>query len=155
MLLFDEQYITYITDILCYARNEVLISTFKAEIPRGNQAPHLAKFIDLLQHTARKHIPVYILLNWNSEKARVPRTNLRFQREMLASSAKIRHLKQSRCVHTKLFLCDSSVMVIGSHNLSTNATSRNFELSTVVTDQAAIKQVRDHFFRLFDDGVDF
>jgi len=155
MLLFDNDFIRYVRDITQYARHEVLISTFKAEISSSPRGRLLNSLIDDIGFIARKGIDVKILLNWNTAKARVPRTNLKFQREMIKQGVKIRHLKANRCVHAKLFIVDGGVMVLGSHNLSVNSNISNFEISTITTNDKIIAQARNHFLRLFNDGVEF
>jgi len=155
MLLFNEQWALRLKQIISYARKEILISTFKAEISSNPKARVLNSLFDEIAAASKRGVSVKVLLNWNAEKRRVPRTNLKAQRFLLANGCKIRHLKRNRCIHTKLFIIDQGLMVLGSHNLSLNSVISNYELSAIITTDKLIEEARQGFFELFNDGVEF
>ena len=155
MLLFNEKWALRLQQLTTFSRHEILVSTFKAEIPSNPRGRLLNSLFDELACAAKRGVQVKILLNWNAQRRRVPRTNLKAQRFLLKHGAEIRHLKRNRCVHSKLFLVDQGVMVLGSHNLSLNSVISNFETSIEVTNVNHINVAREHFFELFNDGVEF
>lgn len=155
MLLFNEQWIGKLTELTLAAKSTIEISTFKAEISDKPRGRSLAFFFDELCQASIRGVTVRVILNWNQQRSRVPLTNLKAQRQLLANGVSVRHLKRNRCCHAKLFIVDSSVLVLGSHNLSVCSTIANFEASTLLADKNAVSMALDEFNRLFKGGIEF
>lgn len=60
---------------------------------------------------------------------------------------KARVLKDKRVLHSKLIIIDDEILIIGSHNLTSNAFSRNLETSVVV----AIPEGQTRFQEFFNN----
>lgn len=52
--------------------------------------------------------------------------------ELTGVGVKVRRLGDSRVLHSKLIIIDSSVLVIGSHNFTRNAFASNIETSVIL-----------------------
>lgn len=62
---------------------------------------------------------------------------------------KARTLRDKRTVHTKLIIIDDETLVIGSHNFTQNAFSRNIETSVIVDIPDDVQRLREFFQRLY------
>lgn len=63
---------------------------------------------------------------------------------------KARGLRDERVVHTKLMIIDESTLVIGSHNFTQNAFSRNIETSVIVDIPEDVDRFANFFRRLYE-----
>ena len=67
--------------------------------------------------------------------------------KQLGASAKT--LATSRLVHAKIILIDENILIIGSHNLTQYAFTKNFELSVIIKDDFDFKQILKYFDNLW------
>lgn len=59
--------------------------------------------------------------------------------------AQIYNPKPNVCMHAKAFLFDKKNLILGSHNLTASANSKNIELSIMITDPDTISRFLDIF----------
>jgi len=145
LLLIDNQFLPQARAVLESAQKTIDIATFKGEIttkPRGHDLKH---FFALLLKKAREGVKVRLLINWNTERKSVPKTNLYVIQELKKNNIQVRHLRNNRCCHAKVILIDKDKAIVGSHNLSVKSCHNNFEISYVIPDPAAITKLSSVF----------
>lgn len=62
---------------------------------------------------------------------------------------KARTLKDTRVLHSKLVIFDNQTLVIGSHNLTSNAFTRNLETSVIVEIPQGQTRFQEYFNNLY------
>ena len=62
---------------------------------------------------------------------------------------KARTLKDRRTLHSKLVIIDESILIIGSHNLTSNAFYRNLESSVILELQPKPNRILEYFDNLY------
>lgn len=152
MFLVDEKFIGTVCSLVETAHKSIIISTFKAEISRKQEAIKLRRFYELLAEKAKAGIKVFFLLNWHDEQKAVPKTNMYAIKFLKENNVKVRYLKYNRCCHAKLIIIDEEVCVIGSHNLSLRSVNNNFEVSAILTGKENIMPAVEVFKKVWQDA---
>lgn len=148
----DAGYIPFLRQCISAAKKFIYISSFKIEIiskPRGRKLKEL--FEDLISK-AKNGVDVKLLINWHNDRRSVAKTNLFASHYLRKNGIAIRHLKNNRCCHSKLFIFDESTAVIGSHNLSIRSCGNNFEISLMTDDAESIKELSSIFIHSWQDA---
>jgi phosphatidylserine/phosphatidylglycerophosphate/cardiolipin synthase-like enzyme len=65
----------------------------------------------------------------------------------------VRALPDNRLIHAKLIIIDTSVAVIGSHNLSVKSCCNNFEVSLMVANGATVAGLQGVYNDIFEKAV--
>lgn len=149
MLLLDQDFIPFALALIESARRDIRISTFKAEIPKGQKGRRLQAFFSAVQKKKAAGLNVKFFLNWNSRNYSVPSSNRRTIAELKSHGVPVRALPEERCCHAKIIIIDSSKAVTGSHNLSSRSCFNNFEASYLIIDPpniARLISVYDHLW---------
>jgi phosphatidylserine/phosphatidylglycerophosphate/cardiolipin synthase-like enzyme len=68
---------------------------------------------------------------------------------LTALGIKCKRIALYKMIHAKLILIDETTAVIGSHNLTQSAFQKNLEISAIITDQNACKQLTGYFLTLW------
>lgn len=148
-LLVDEKFLDRATEVVGKAQQSIEVSTFKAEMTKLTRGKKLLLFFEKIKEKAKSGVKVRMILNWNSEKKSVPKTNLFVAKELIASGAVVRMLPNNRCAHAKILIVDKKTAIVGSHNLSVRSVSANYEISCLIESDAHLKnllEVFDHSF---------
>jgi len=154
-VLSDEKFGKFANFVLMDAKKEIMISTFKAEIPQKNKAIALEDIFKNITLAHQRGIKVKALINWHENKRCVPKTNIRAMLEFQRLGIPVRHLKNNRCCHTKLIIADDLTAIIGSHNLSIKSVTSNFETSVLIIDKDIVKQLKEMFLKTWNSAKRF
>jgi len=155
IVLVDNKFLPQAKTAIEGARKTIDIATFKAEVtakPRGIALQH---FFKSLITQSKKQVKVRFLLNWNTERASVAKTNLYVMTELKKLNLKIRFLRNNRCCHAKLIIVDNEIAIFGSHNLSVRSCHNNFELSYFTQEKETVEQLSDIFSHSWADAKKF
>lgn len=155
LILKDEQFLPLAVAMVAQAQKSIDITTFKAEISHKGRGDKLRVFFDELIKKAKEGIKVRMLINWNSDKKSVAKTNLFVVQELRKHNVKIRYLDNCRCCHAKLINVDRKQVILGSHNLSIRSCANNFELSYLIVNFEDVKELANVFDSSFQDAKDF
>jgi len=155
LILADEQFIKYATIEVQNAKKRIDISTFKAEIAHANIATSVLSFFTALQNQAKLGVRIRLLINWNSKRYSVPKTNLLVMRKIKEFGGAVRTLKNNRCCHSKLLIIDNTHAIIGSHNLSVKSCTANFETSYLTTNPDNIKNLTTLYDNVWNNAMKF
>jgi phosphatidylserine/phosphatidylglycerophosphate/cardiolipin synthase-like enzyme len=152
MIILDHQFLSTAKKLIHTASRNIDIITFKAEITTRTRGRHLLDFFNQIAAKARSGVVVRILLNWNSDKRSVAKTNLYVMQELKAHNVQIRYLKNNRCCHAKIILVDNEKAILGSHNLSVRSCHNNFEISYLTQNKKEAEEISTIFDQSFYDA---
>jgi len=141
----DEQFIVTASSVINSAQEELLISTFKMEtavIPRKRRLEH---FYMALAKKAQQGIRIRILLNQLTGENHLSRTNRQSAGRLKAAGCEIRTLPGTRIAHAKIIITDNKSVIVGSHNWTMAALTKNFETSILVEDEITTAEARRQF----------
>ena len=141
----DEEYLAAALGILAQARNRVALCTYKFELSQSIAARPLNSLIDNLHSLASNKVDIRVLLNTTGRRSGLTRINENAARSLKAAGIKVRALPDGRCQHAKMLLIDGCLGIIGSHNWSINAMTKNSEISVVFYGAQYLGEIENHF----------
>ncbi|MBW4888748.1 cardiolipin synthase [Mucilaginibacter sp. HMF5004] len=119
------------------AENEILITT-PYFIPGEN-------LLDALNVAAISGVKVKILVPGKSDSAFVDAAARSYYAELLDSGVEI-YLYQKGFIHAKTLVSDGQLSIIGTANMDHRSFELNFEVNSMIYDEAISKQLRDAFY---------
>ena len=94
---------------------------------------------------ARRGVCVRVLLNMESMGHAITKINSRTANFLRQYGCEVKLTPCGQVTHAKMMVIDKKILVLGSHNYSKAAFSRNQEASIIVYDVVGIKPYRDYF----------
>lgn len=153
MILKDEKFLDVVTELVRSAHYCIDITTFKAEMTHKPRGRKLMLFWEALFDKQREGKRVRIMFSMADLRRHIPDSNRFAVRALKSNHIEVRALPDSRVVHAKLLLIDTSVAVIGSHNLSVKSCCNNFEVSLMVANAAIVHGLQGVYNDTFEKGV--
>lgn len=131
--------------ILGDAKKEILISTFKLDVPLKHHKRPINDVIAQLIKAQERKVDIKILLNYNENHQGTANHNLSSARWISHYNLEAFWLPRGRCVHAKFIIVDGRLLLTGSHNLTNQSLTQNFEVSLLIRDPDIIQSFRDKF----------
>ena len=103
---------------------------------------------------AKRGVKVRVFLDMEAQHHPITKINSRTASFLTKSGAEVKFGCVGTVTHAKLVLIDDDVLVLGSHNFSKGAFTRNYESSIIVTGREAIADYRRFFESLWGGGFD-
>jgi len=94
---------------------------------------------------ARRGVKIKVLLNIESMGHAITKINTRTAQHLQQHGIEIKWGQVGILTHAKMMIIDDEIMVLGSHNYSKSAFSRNQEASIIVSGREDIKEYREYF----------
>jgi len=152
LVLFDEKFLPQAIALIDQAQITLEISTFKAQMTHKPSGKKLLVFFEKLIEKAKEGIKIKMLVNWNTEKQSVARTNQYVIEEMKKHNVQVKTLPNNRCCHAKIIIADRATALIGSHNLSISSVHKNFELSYLTSNREVVHEISERFLYSWNDA---
>lgn len=149
-ILKDEEFLKKAKELVLYAKHEICIATFKAEITTKSRGKKLKEFFDYCTDAANLGVDVKILTNGKEHRGYIPDSNVYALRWLKKTKIKARTFKDARICHAKIIIIDKQIAIIGSHNLSVSSCTKNFEISYLIEDSTIAYKL----WEMFDDVWD-
>ena len=147
--IVNADYLTYLTDLIRNAESSIELLMFAARYYQGKSGNKVNEFWQLLNRTAARGVLVRVLLNSNFYQGDSAQHNRFIAGHFKAPNFHAALSGKSTRLHSKLFIVDDRIVVVGSHNYSTRAFSSNFETSVVVYSPEVAAEFKSHFERLW------
>jgi len=135
LLLIENAFLPHAEAIVESAKTEVLVSTFKLQISDKHGGDRITHLFKRLIEKAKEGVKVKVLLNWHPNRRCVARSNYPAAKYLQQHGIEVRHLKDNRCCHAKIFCADKKQAIVGSHNLSIKSCTENFEISYLIQNE--------------------
>lgn len=105
----------------------------------------LQKFNLGIMGLARRGVKFRVLLNIEAVDHRLTGINQRAKRNLESAGAKVKFGLKFPITHAKLFIVDSSLVILGSHNLSSRAVTANDETSVLIKSKGVATEFERYF----------
>lgn len=153
--VFDNQFISKVWDLIMCAKSTIDLSFYKAELPKKKQRGKINIIYQALFLKKKENVRIRVLLNKEQTLRGVSRYNVVVASFLKENNIPCRFLDNSRCCHAKLIIVDKSRLYIGSHNLSSNAVSRNFEAGLILGSYGLVPEINGRFDDLWGSAKNF
>ncbi len=141
----DGAYSTRTAELIGSARSEVLVIMYAVKYDPAQPDDPANGLLEALSAARSRGVTIRVLAD-NLTAWEYPATT----NYMAAAGLEYRIDPAGITTHAKLAVIDASVTVIGSHNWTESALSRNNETSVVLHSEGLAKAQRDYFYRLYD-----
>lgn len=155
VLLLDEKFYHAAKTLIESAQKEILVSSFKFELPSSVSGRSIASLFNVLCIAAQTGRTVKVLVNMIPGRSQLVAINRAAIKSLRQAGCQVRCLPGNRVVHAKLLIVDGKKMILGSHNWSAKSLTNNFEMSLLVDDPETVALARVIFFHLWDGGQAF
>jgi len=133
-LVLDTKYIAKITEFVKDSKSELRICAYAWRWYDKEPEIGIQKFNIELLKAARRGVKVRALVD-----------NFAMWKEIRQYGLECRYVMPAKLLHTKAVCVDHKTLIIGSHNLTKNATENNFEASVAIQDDSTIEQFTKYF----------
>lgn len=120
-ILVSSEYVDYVHDLIFNSTKSIDICMYDWRWYRDHLENRMQKINIALVAAARRGIRVRALVNSS--------VNAEFLKEM---GIRARYPKSKKTLHAKFIIIDEKILVMGSHNFTSNAFNSNHETSVVV-----------------------
>lgn len=100
---------------------------------------------------AHRKVAVRVLLNVESMGHAITKINTKTKGFLERAGCTVKFGQIGTATHAKMFIIDNRIMVLGSHNISKGAFTRNQEASIVVDGRKDIRDYRHYFKDLWEN----
>lgn len=132
------------------AQKSIDIMMYEWKWYRHEKAGGVEKFNLSLLGALRRGVKVRVLLNIETSGHILTRINSQSASILKMHGAQVKFGQVGVITHAKMIIVDKKFLVLGSHNISKGAFSRNQEASIVVEGEAEIKPYCDYFDGLWN-----
>jgi len=154
-LILDNKFIPEVWALIMKTKSTLDFSFYKAELPPLKQREKINLIYQAIFLKKKEGVTIRFLLNREQPLRGVSRYNVAVATFLKEKNIPCRFLNDSRCCHAKFIISDRNSFYIGSHNLSRNAVSKNFEAGVIINDTNLGLDINDRFNSLWDSGKDF
>lgn len=113
--------------------------------PRSRGKPRTFDLALALGDALARGVKVRVILNLGLPSDPLRQVNQKTASWLRAKGATVRFWRASQTMHSKLFLVDRTSLILGSHNFSEKAMSKNIEISVLAVGSGEIRKVQDYF----------
>jgi phosphatidylserine/phosphatidylglycerophosphate/cardiolipin synthase-like enzyme len=154
-LIFDNRFIMTAWQLLMSAKSTIDLSFYKAELPTSLKKNKINIIYQALFLKKKEDVRIRFLLNKEQPIKGVSRYNVAVASFLKENKIPCRFLPDNRCCHSKLIIVDKLRFYVGSHNLSNNAVTRNFETGIIMNSEGFAALAAAQFDYLWDDAKEF
>ena len=127
------------------AKSRIVVLMYEWKWYGHESAGGVQKLNLALVAAARRGVKVQALLNAESMGHAITKINTKTMNFLLRYGCKAKMGNFGGIVHAKMMIIDDEILVLGSHNYSKSAFSRNREASVIVKGREEIKAFRKYF----------
>lgn len=154
-ILLDEAYRIAVTEGIKSARGNIRVMMFRIQrkLGYGKNEGNIYGF--WMKKKILSGVRVRVLLDISRRPGIPYKENYLFARDLVSAGVECRELKNSRTCHAKVVIIDERIMIVGSHNWTTNSIKRNLEVSLKVQDNFMVKGMAETFDRIYEQAAIF
>lgn len=139
-LLFDDQYIATAIQCVRKAKSSISICAYAWRWYENAPEKQIQKFNYEVASAVKRGVFVRAILDQRTQASLLKGYGI---------TSKV--YPTDKAMHTKAILCDESMLLIGSHNLTERGTAENYEISVALSDPTACLLFNDYFNKMWDN----
>lgn len=152
-LLFDERYHKAAAALMFRAKKEIFLISFVFGYPIRKKDELIIPLFEQLLAAKKRAVDCRIIMNYTLPENVISRDNKAVSTWLRDNGIPCRYLPRNRVVHAKMLIIDGATAVLGSHNWTQRAGTRNLEASVAIDDLPVVFQARQRFLKLWAQAV--
>lgn len=136
--IIGSQYPDYVIPLIDKAKSKIRIVIFDWRWYANSPGSVVQAFNQSIIRASKRGVSVVVISNYSDIVSILKKSGIN-----------ARKLTTQRLVHAKLILIDDQEVVIGSHNFTSNAFLKNYEVSVHISDKVACLDFENYFNRLW------
>ena len=153
--LITRNYELVLRDLILRASKTIYILMFRFDYAKGWRGRKTSLIIHALQSSKHKNLDIKILLHKSDTPKKSDFRNIQTAKLFNASGIDVRWYPKTSSMHAKLILIDDSIVLCGSHNLTSSALWQNIETSILLVDPSVASQAKNFFLKLWSLSRNF
>ena len=134
-----------VIELLNNAKGSVDVMMYHWPPPRSSAKPKAFAVAEALAAARSRGVKFRVVLNLGLPSDPLREVNQKTANWLRSHGASVKFWRASQTMHIKLILVDRTFLILGSHNLSENAMSKNIEISVLAVGSGEIRKVQDYF----------
>lgn len=148
-LLIERHYLAAVVSAIRAATTEILACCYEWGWYEGQRTGTVQDINRALCQAAERGVTVNVLLHREAPRRPLYNINNKTVRNLHRHHIDARFALSSHVLHAKFWVFDSAVAIVGSHNISTRATTSNAEVSVLLDHPPSALDLRRYFFSLY------
>ena len=138
-------YIQKLIDVVGQAQHTVDIMMFQWCWYKGRNHLHIQKFNQGVIGLLKRGVKFRVIMDKQTHGQSVTKQNLHTAEFLRENGARVKFGPQFPCMHSKIFIIDDNIVVLGSHNLSDRGTSMNEETSVLIYSRKVAMEYKRYY----------
>ncbi len=151
-LILDEKFLVVAAALIKAAKKEVYVEAYLMSKPRRKKPGKEELLYNELLGAMRRGLDCKVILNYTNPENKMIKENVAASEWLKAQGISVRAVGRNRTVHAKMIIVDGVSLILGSHNWTSRAMTRNIEASVQVEEFGVVKMARDKFLELWKDA---
>jgi len=153
-VLLDGEFLLTVVEALRGCQRSVDVCCYEWAWYSGQRTGTIQDINRELCIAARRGVKVRVVLHNEAMGRHLGKLNRATAKRLRDAGCQVRMSPMQKPIHAKVWVFDARRVVLGSHNISTNAVTRNAEAGVVVDDGGEVGKVREWFEGLWSRGID-
>jgi phosphatidylserine/phosphatidylglycerophosphate/cardiolipin synthase-like enzyme len=152
-LIVGRELVRELVELVRGAERELVVVMFEWAWYEGQRAGTVQDVNRAVCGAARRGVRVRVLLHGEAARRPLARINGKSRGRLVRNGVEVRMGNTGRVLHAKMWLADGERWVVGSHNMSTRATTSNAEVSVVGEGGDVARGLAAFFEELWERGM--
>ena len=152
-LIFEGAYRLAIVQQIRTALKSIDVTAFEWQWYEGQRAGTAQDINREVCTACRRDITIKALLHNEAKNRHIGKINRKTAGHLRKCGVDVKFNPMQKMLHAKLWIFDRKVAVLGSHNMSNSAMSKNLEVSYLVTEPAEIFSLCEWFDGIWSGGI--
>ena len=152
-VLLDGEFLLAVVEALRNTQSRVDVCCYEWAWYSGQRTGTVQDINRELCIAARRGVKVRVVLHNEAMGRHLGKINRGTAKRLRDAGCQVRMSPMQKPIHAKVWVFDGRTVVLGSHNISTNAVTRNAEAGVLVGDPSEVGRVLGWFEGLWGRGI--
>lgn len=153
-VLLDGDFLLAVVEALRNTQSSVDVCCYEWAWYSGQRTGTVQDINRELCIAARRGVKVRVVLHNEAMGRHLGKLNRATAKRLRDAGCDVRMSPMQKPIHAKVWVFDGRTVVLGSHNISTNAVKRNAEAAVLIDDAGEAERVLKWFEGLWGRGID-
>ena len=135
------------------SKTSIYISVYQAVLKKEGKKYLINNIWRKLKEKKDEGLDVRILINQNFHSRDSKIINQSTAQNLILLKIPVKFYDKTKRGHSKVYIFDNRIAIIGSHNLSERAIRENIEMSIYIEEDYVVKEVEGHFLEEWRKGI--
>jgi len=148
-LLIERDYLAAVVTAVRAATTKICVACYEWGWYEGQRTGTVQDINRSLCQAAQRGVTVYALLHREAPRRPLYNINNKTIRNLRRHGIDARFALSSKVLHAKFWVFDQTTIIVGSHNISSRATTSNAEIALLIHDPHLASQLHGYFLSLY------